>query len=78
MWNKIKFYIGLKAVAKLGDEGWVITKFDLGLMARTCKANDEDFWWYTSSYWPRYCLFKTKEEAEEALKPKRFKLSVED
>ena len=77
MWNKIKFYIGLKAVAKLGDEGWVITKFDLGLMARTCKANDEDYWWYAAHYWSKHCIFKTKEEAEKALKTKRFTFDLE-
>lgn len=75
-WNKIKFYLGLPVVANHAGLGWVVTKRQLGLF-RVCKSVDSSYWWFGEDMWPKYCLFKTKEEAEKALKTKRFDVNLE-
>lgn len=66
--TKLKFYLGLKCVMKLDDEGWVITQLRGGL--RVCKDRCDNYWWCTC--WDDYCIFPTKESAIKAMNTKRF------
>ena len=64
LWSIIKFYLGLKVVAKFGNE-YVVTKRELGIM-RVCLDRNTDFWWM-HGYWNRYCSFTTVEAAEQRM-----------
>lgn len=74
--TKLKFYLGLKCVMRYGNKGWVVTKRQGGLV-RVCKSTTEDYWWGSSEYYTKYCLFPTKEAAIQAMKTKRFSVGGE-
>lgn len=67
MWNKIKFWLGLKCVVQVGDK-WVITHRELGLIRSV--LGPDGYSWPTGSvkFWDNFKYYRSREEAEEALK----------
>lgn len=68
MWNKIKFWLGLKCVVQVGDK-WVITHRELGLI-RSVLGPDEYSWPLHESgeFRNNFKFYRSREAAEEALK----------
>lgn len=65
MWNKIKFYLGMKCVATKGDK-WVVTRRE-ALILRVCRSKNVDYWYMTDECIDIYCLFDSEESAKEFL-----------
>ncbi|MDX9668706.1 hypothetical protein [Pseudomonas sp. P8_250] len=79
LWEKLKFYLGLRCIAKFGDN-YVITRRN-ALLLRECLDRNEEFWW-TEGYWNKYCAFSSLDRAKqrnsvtiEASKPNKLKLT---
>lgn len=66
MWNKIKFFLGFKVVIPC-VKGYVVTRKSLFIF-RECLDKDGGYWWKSEMNWASQCVFKTKEEADHALK----------
>jgi hypothetical protein len=60
--EKIKFYLGLRCIAKFGDN-YVITRRN-ALLMRVCLDRNEEFWW-SEGYWNKYCAFSSLDRAKQ-------------
>lgn len=65
MLSKIKYWLGMKVVMPVTG-GSVITKRNFFM--RTCKSAKGAYWWCSPEHWAEYCVFKTRNDAEQACK----------
>lgn len=74
MWNKIKFWLGLKCVVQMGDK-WVITHREFGIVRSVLDSSGHS-WPAGHGFLNNMKHYNTREEAEQALNKFKYNNSM--